>query len=206
MGKKLRKHSAELKFRIVIESIRNNKVAEVARRYSVHPNQLSRWRQEFLQRGEGIFELRGGTEAEHFRKRIAQLEGLVGKKEVELAVLRKCLDHLVPSRWSLIEYARSTVALGRIGINAICRLLGISKKSFYASRSREDGLKVRHEMLLQMIRAIVEQHPCFGYRRIKSALSEGYGIRANHKLVKKLLLMLPRQGTRSNAPPTRMLP
>ena len=79
------------------------------------------------------------------------------------------------------------MALGRLGINAICRLLGISKKSYYVSRSPEDRIKGRHERLRQMIRGIVEQHPGYGYRRIQVALAESYGVRVNHKLLKKLL-------------------
>ena len=74
-----------------------------------------------------------------------------------------------------------------MGINAVCRLLGISKKSYYASRSPEDRLRGRYERLRQMIREIVEQHPGYGYRRIQVALAEVNKVRVNHKLLKKLL-------------------
>jgi len=96
MGKTPKRHSAEFKFRVVVESIQRNEVSEVARRYSVHPNQLTKWRQEFQQRGASIFEFREGKEAEQFRKRIAQLEGLIGKKEIELSVLKNYLDFYAP--------------------------------------------------------------------------------------------------------------
>jgi len=69
---------------------------KVARRYNVHPNRLTKWRQEFQQRGASIFELRAGKEAEQFRKRIAQLEDLIGKKEIELSVLKDYLDLYAP--------------------------------------------------------------------------------------------------------------
>jgi transposase-like protein len=200
----LRKHSGEFKLRIVIESFQKNKVAAVARRYSVHPNLLRKWRRELIQRGECVFER--CTEAQQFRKRITELEKLICKKDIEINVLKSCVDQFVPSRSSLAEYARSTVALGRTSINAICLLLGISKKTYYASRSREDRLKIRHEMLSRMILEIVERHPSFGYRRIKAALADVYGIRVNHKLVKKLLVMLPRERVRSEDLPTRMVP
>jgi transposase len=96
MAKKPKRHSAEFKFRVVLESIQKNEVAEVARRYEVHPNQLTKWRQEFLQRGAGIFEAREGKESSQFRKKIAQLEGLIGKKEIELSVLKNYLDFYAP--------------------------------------------------------------------------------------------------------------
>jgi transposase-like protein len=96
MGKTPKRHSAEFKFKVVLESIQRNQVAEVARHYSVHPNQLTKWRQELLQRGPSLFEPREGKEAEQYCKRIAQLEGLIGKKEIELSVLKNYLDFYVP--------------------------------------------------------------------------------------------------------------
>ena len=92
MKRSLKKRSAEFKFRVVVESIQKNGVARVARSYGVYPNQLTNWRREFLHRGASVFELRVGTEAKQFQERITQLEGLIGKKEIELSVLRGCLD------------------------------------------------------------------------------------------------------------------
>ena len=79
-----------------VESLQKNEVAEVARRYQVHPNQLTRWRAEFMQRGAAIFDQREGKQAAAFRKRVAQLEGLIGRKEVELSVLKNYLDFYAP--------------------------------------------------------------------------------------------------------------
>jgi len=96
MGKKAVRHSAEFKFRVVLESIQKNQVAEVARRYGVHPNQLTNWRQEFMKRGAIVFDQKEGKEAVQFKKRLAQLEGLIGKKEIELSVLKNYLDFYAP--------------------------------------------------------------------------------------------------------------
>ena len=96
MGKTPKKHSGEFKFRVVLESIQKQEVAEVARRYGVHPNQLTKWRQEFQQRGASIFEFREGKESAQYRKRIAQLECLIGKKEIELSVMKNYLDFYAP--------------------------------------------------------------------------------------------------------------
>jgi len=49
-----------------------------------------------MQRGAAIFEQREGKEAAAFRKRVAQLEGLIGRKEVELSVLKNYLDFYAP--------------------------------------------------------------------------------------------------------------
>jgi transposase-like protein len=96
MGGKLSRHGADFKFRVVVESLQKNEVAEVARRYAVHPNQLTKWRQEFMQRGASVFDQKEGKEVAAFRKRVAQLEGLIGRKEVELSVLKNYLDFYAP--------------------------------------------------------------------------------------------------------------
>ncbi len=189
----LRNYSGELKLRIVIESFQKNKVAAVARHYGIHPNLLRRWRRELKTRGKIIFAPEGRTEARRFEKRIACLEAVIDRKSAEIDVLRNFLNHFVRSRSLLAEHARATVARGEIGINAVCRLLGISKKTFYACRGRPDLLKLRHETLRQMILEVVEMHPSFGYRRIKAVLEERYATRVNHKLLKKLLSTLSRE-------------
>ena len=96
MKRSLKKRSAEFKFRVVVESIQKNEVAKVALSYGVHPNQLTKWRREFLHRGMSVFELRMGKGAKQFQERITQLEGLIGKKEIELSVLRNCLGFWAP--------------------------------------------------------------------------------------------------------------
>jgi len=69
----------------------------------------------------------------------------------------------------------------------VCRLLGISKRSYYRSRSPEVRLGERHEGLRRKIGAVVKENPGYGYRRIRVALAESHGVRVNHKLLKKLL-------------------
>jgi len=74
-----------------------------------------------------------------------------------------------------------------MAINSTCGLLGISKKSYYHSRSPEQRVTDRHERLRQIVREIVKNNPGYGYRRIQVALAEDHGVRVRHKLLKKLL-------------------
>lgn len=69
----------------------------------------------------------------------------------------------------------------------MCRLLGISKRSYYRSRSPDQRLHDRYEGLRKKIGGIVQENPGYGYRRIQIALAESHGVRVNHKLLKKLL-------------------
>jgi len=69
----------------------------------------------------------------------------------------------------------------------VCRLLGISKRSYYRSHSPDQRLHDRYEGLRKKVSGIVQENPGYGYRRIQIALAESHGVRVNHKLLKKLL-------------------
>ena len=64
-------------------------VGQVAKAYDVHPNSVSAWKRTFLEKGSELF-ARDGTVAQ-YEQRIAQLERLLGKKEVEIALLKNFL-------------------------------------------------------------------------------------------------------------------
>lgn len=85
-----RRYSPKLKFQIVMELLQGEKtVGQVARAYGVHPNSASAWKRTFLEKGAEIF-AQDGTVAE-YERHIAELEQLLGKKEVEIALLKNFL-------------------------------------------------------------------------------------------------------------------
>ena len=90
MAKTTRRYSGKLKFQVVLEALRGEKSpAQIAKAYRVHPNSVGLWKRWFLERGPGVFEpgeLHGDTE-----RRVAELEQLLGKKEVEIALLKTFL-------------------------------------------------------------------------------------------------------------------
>ena len=86
------KYTAQFKFDRVVESFKKDSLAVVARSYGFGVNLLSKWRSEFLKGGHTFFESRPDAEVTHLRKRIAQLEQMVGKKEVELNLLKNFSD------------------------------------------------------------------------------------------------------------------
>ena len=55
----------------------------------MHPNTVNNWKQTLLDKGPEIFH-QNGTVAE-YEQRIADLEQLLGKKEVEIALLKNFL-------------------------------------------------------------------------------------------------------------------
>jgi len=85
-----KRYSPKLKFQVVKEVLQSgNKRGKVARAYGVHSNSVSNWEATFNEKGPEIFE-KDGTISE-YERRIAHLEQLLGKKEVEIALLKKFL-------------------------------------------------------------------------------------------------------------------
>jgi transposase-like protein len=85
-----KRYSPQLKFQIVLELLRGDKTpGQVAKAYGVHPSSASAWKRTFLEKGPEVF-AQDGTVAE-YERRIAELERLLGKKEVEIALLKNFL-------------------------------------------------------------------------------------------------------------------
>jgi transposase len=87
MGKR---YTPKFKFQVALELVASDKTsAQIAKAYGIHPNTLNVWRQTLLEKGPEIF-AKDGTTAE-YEQRIGELEQLIGKKEVEIALLKNFL-------------------------------------------------------------------------------------------------------------------
>jgi transposase len=84
MGKR---YSAKLKFQVVTELLSGDKsTAQVAKAYGIHSNTANAWKKIFLEKGPDIFAQ--DSIVAQYERRIAELEQLIGKKEVEIALLK----------------------------------------------------------------------------------------------------------------------
>lgn len=100
MSSQRRKHSAEFKAKVALEAIIGRETLnEIAKRYEIHPNQISRWKQEAL---EGMTDIFSGkkekqskddeTTKEELYQQIGQLKVEVDwlkKKSIQLGILKK---------------------------------------------------------------------------------------------------------------------
>jgi transposase-like protein len=85
-----KRYSPQLKFQIVLEVLQAERsVAQIAKAYQVHPNSVHKWKQAFLENGPEVFDQEGVVA--DYEKRLADLEQLLGKKEVEIALLKNFL-------------------------------------------------------------------------------------------------------------------
>jgi len=74
-----RKFSGAFKAKVAIEALKEREtLAELSKRYEVHPNMISKWKQEFLERSAEIFEKKSesesGVDPEKLYAKIGQLE------------------------------------------------------------------------------------------------------------------------------------
>lgn len=95
MPKKTRtKHSAAFKAKVALATIQEHQtVAELARRYKLHPNQIYTWKREFLENAERVFERDDGGPSDA-AQREAELLQKIGELTVERDFLSRGLGRL----------------------------------------------------------------------------------------------------------------
>lgn len=92
MTKKVRaKHSSAFKAKVALAAVQEqHTVAELARRFKVHANQIYKWKQQFLDNAERVFENEGRVAADT-GDREAELLQKIGELTVERDFLSKGL-------------------------------------------------------------------------------------------------------------------
>jgi transposase-like protein len=90
---KRRNFSAQFKVRVVLELLSNTKSsAELCREHQLSSQLLGQWKTTFQERAPQLFQERRENEAEV--RRIAELEGLVGRLSLENDILKKATSSL----------------------------------------------------------------------------------------------------------------
>lgn len=72
-------------------------------------------------------------------------------------------------------------------MNQMCRVLGISKKTYYHSQAPDERLAQKYQALRPVLDRLIERHPSYGLPRLKKALAQQEGRVVNAKLLRKLL-------------------
>jgi transposase len=79
-----RKIDAGLKAKIALEALREQAaVADLAQRYSVHPNQIYAWKKQLLDQAVKAFESGGGEAFSDQKREIERLHAKIGELIVE---------------------------------------------------------------------------------------------------------------------------
>jgi len=82
-------HSSEMKAKVAVEAIKGEvTIAELAKKYFVHPRQIQTWKSEMLSRAKVIFEPSGKIDTKQ-DKHVEVLERKIGQLLVENDFLKK---------------------------------------------------------------------------------------------------------------------
>ena len=93
MKKKRRKFTSAFKARVAIEALKEREtLAELSKRFEVHPNMISKWKQEFLEKSAEVFEKKGKEQEQE--KDLEDLYTKIGKLEMENDFLKKNLKKI----------------------------------------------------------------------------------------------------------------
>lgn len=89
-----RKFSSSFKAKVAIEALKEREtLTELAARFEVHPNQISQWKQEFLENSSTVFD-KPGISSKSKELDPDKLYSKIGKLEMENEFLKKNLQKL----------------------------------------------------------------------------------------------------------------
>jgi transposase len=90
MASKPKSYTPKFKFQLVLEVLQGERSeVELGRIYGVHHTTISKWKRQFLDHGAEVFS--SNEEVKRYEKRVADLERMIGQKEIELALLKNFL-------------------------------------------------------------------------------------------------------------------
>ena len=92
MGRKRRKFTEQFKAKVAIEAIRGVKtLAELAKEYQVHPNQISEWKRQVLANAPELFASGKKTATKTEEELTAPLYEEIGRLKMDIKWLKKKL-------------------------------------------------------------------------------------------------------------------
>ncbi len=93
MSQKRRNHTAEFKFKIVLEVLKGElTIGQIASKYELIPTQISNWKKDFLENGAEVFSKKKDFEKQDFDKEKARMERKIGELTLSVDFLKKKHD------------------------------------------------------------------------------------------------------------------
>ncbi|PCI19290.1 transposase [Candidatus Wolfebacteria bacterium] len=87
-----RKFNSGFKAKVVVEALKERRtVSELAEQYQLHPNQIKKWKKEFLENASKAFEGEDSGQKE-YEKEKDQLLKIIGEQKVDIDFLKKALS------------------------------------------------------------------------------------------------------------------
>lgn len=85
-----KQHTAQFKFKVALEAAKGEQTRnQIASQHSVHPGQVTEWKQKLLSEGKELFSRKSGREVAEQATREAELYEQIGRLKMELEWLKK---------------------------------------------------------------------------------------------------------------------
>jgi len=187
MSTKRKTYSADFKAKLVLEVLEGERtINEIASAYEIIPKNLINWKKQFLENMSLAFDK--STVVKEYKEEIQTLQkekDSMAKKLGETIVEKEFLEGKLVSLASSKERKVLIDAKHDLSLNKQCRLLHVSKSSFYYQPTKpfSTGGELK---LLDAINNIYSDFPFYGYRRIHKQLRrDNYSV--GKKFVKKAM-------------------
>ncbi len=87
-----RKFTSKFKTQVVLEALSERfTMAQLAKKHQLHPNQISTWKQQFLQNAESIFNKGTKSPQQQIEDEKDKLLRMIGQQKVEIDFLKNAL-------------------------------------------------------------------------------------------------------------------
>nr|WP_245513710.1 IS3 family transposase [Antarcticimicrobium luteum] len=179
---KRNQYAPEFKAKVALEALKGEQtVAELASRFGVHPTMIHTWKRALLEGASGVFE-RGGRKAPEIdEEQVKELHAKIGELAVANDFLSRKLKPDRQVRRKMVEPANPDLSIGKQ-----CKLLSISRSSFYYQPKGETALNL---MLMRQIDEQFLETPFFGVRQMTWHLRND-GHLVNEKRIRRLMRLM----------------
>ncbi|NND09247.1 MAG: transposase, partial [Saprospiraceae bacterium] len=93
MKKKRRRFSTQFKLKVILESlIERQSVSELAQKHNLHPNQISKWKSDFIENASQYMTTPKEGKNDHAEREIEKLYEKIGRLQMENDYLKKKID------------------------------------------------------------------------------------------------------------------
>ncbi|WP_436308170.1 IS3 family transposase [Variovorax sp. LjRoot290] len=156
-----RNHSAAFKAKVAIEALADGKtIAEIAQKHDVHPNQVTEWRRQLLERAAGVFG--AAATAQEPAVDLKALHAKIGQLTLEKRFFRGCAHQGgIAERKAMIDRDAD------LSIKRQALLLGISRGSVYY---HPEPIAESELALMRRIDELHLEHPFAGSRMLRDLL------------------------------------